>query len=122
MTRRPFLPLRLLRRRGALLLAAFLAADAAVAVAACSSSSPDADAPDATNTETSVPEGGGGDSPITPAEAGKDGGGHCTPVKGPCDIVLQDCPDDKGKKQECVVSGTTATECVPVQGSQQLPT
>jgi hypothetical protein len=53
--------------------------------------------------------------------------GGCTQVKGPCDLVLQDCPDDaKGAKQECVVarsqgSDQLTTQCVPVQPSQQLP-
>ena len=111
--------LRPLRRRGALLLAAFLAADAAVAMAACSSTSPEPDTADAT-TEGAAPD-AGKDAPVVPVEGGKDGGGHCTPAKGPCDLVLQDCPDDKGKKRECVTSGTATTQCVPVQGSQQLP-
>jgi hypothetical protein len=53
-------------------------------------------------------------------------GGNCSPVKGSCDLVVQDCPDDsKGQKQECVVArastGDITTECVPVQASQQLP-
>ena len=31
--------------------------------------------------------------------------GGCTAVKGPCDLVVQDCADDaKGQKQECVVA------------------
>jgi hypothetical protein len=103
-----------------LVLVAFLAVDIGLAIAACSSSSSDPDPP------TPAPEGGAieagaKDQVSPPVEAGKDGGGHCTTVKGPCDLVLQDCPDDKGKKQECVVSGTTTTACVPVQGSQQFP-
>ena len=108
------------RRLFAPLLAAFLAADAAIAVAACSTASPDADTPDAT-AESAAPD-AAKDAPIVPPEeGGKDGGGNCTPVRGPCDLVRQDCPDDKGKKQECVTSGTTTTVCVPVQASQQLP-
>lgn len=115
------LGLQAARRRAPLLLAAFLAADAAVAVAACSSTSPLAEAPDATTEGGNLPD-SGKDAPLTPPDGGgKDGGGHCTPVKGPCDLVLQDCaPDKKGMKQECVVSGTTTTQCVPVQVSQQL--
>lgn len=117
MNRRPLVPW--LRRRGGVILVAFLAADGAIAVAACSSSSPDPDGVDATTGNPGTDA--GKDAPVTPTEAGgKDGGGHCTPIKGPCDVVLQDCPDDKGKKQECVASGSTTTECVPVQGSQQL--
>jgi hypothetical protein len=107
------------RRLVAPLLVAFLAADAAVAMAACSSASPGVDPPDAT---TETPD-AGKDAPVE--DGGGDGGksgGHCTPVRGPCDLVLQDCPDDdKGNKQECVVPGTTTTACVPVQASQQLP-
>ncbi len=116
MTRRLLVPLR---RRGALLLVAFLAADAAAALAACSSTSPD---PDVTpTTEGGVLPEAGKDAPVTPPDGATDGGGHCTPVKGPCDMVLQDCPpDSKGIKQQCVVSGTTATECAPVEASQQL--
>lgn len=116
MTRRLLVPLR---RRGGLLLAAFLAADATVAVAACSSTSADPDVTPAPAEGGKGPE-GGSDSPVTPTEGGRDAGGHCTPVRGPCDLVIQDCPDDKGVKQECVVSGTTTTVCQPVQASQQL--
>lgn len=51
--------------------------------------------------------------------------GNCTPVKGPCDLVFQDCVDRDGRKQECVVArvsgGGLTTQCVPVQSSQQLP-
>lgn len=54
----------------------------------------------------------------------RDGG--CTAVKGPCDLVVQDCAGDaNGGKQECVVaraaSGELTTQCVPVQPSQLLP-
>lgn len=52
--------------------------------------------------------------------------GGCSAVKGPCDLVVQDCPDDvKGQRQECVVAlaagGDLTTRCVPVQASQLLP-
>jgi hypothetical protein len=52
------------------------------------------------------------------------GGGNCTAVTGACDIVLQNCADLGGKKQECVVTTVNSkltTQCVPVQTSQQLP-
>src|SRR4051812_34102192 len=107
-----------LRRHGALLFAAFLFADVAVAAAACSTSSPDADGADATTTET-----GGGDaakdSPVAKPDGAVDAGkvGNCSPAKGACDIVLQDCP----AQQECVVNAAGGTECSPVQPSQQLP-
>ncbi len=116
-TRRLLLPLR---RRGVLLLAAFLAANAAVAMGACSSTSPDPDVTPGGSEAGNVPEGGSKDGPAIPPDSAKDGGGHCTPAQGPCDLVLQDCPDDKGQKQECITKGTTSTECVPVQASQQL--
>lgn len=64
------------------------------------------------------------DSASTPEAGGGKDGGNCTPVKGPCDLVLQDCPDVNGKKHECIVnrvSGNLTTQCVPVQPSQQLP-
>src|SRR4051812_21978615 len=74
-------------------------------VAACSSDADTGgtDAPDATADTTVDPSDARRDAP-----AGNDGGtkdgGNCTAVKGPCDIVLQDCPDSKGQKQECVVT------------------
>src|SRR4051812_44249849 len=107
--------LRSVRRRGVFLFAAFVAADAAVALAACSTSSPELEGVDAT-TETSAPD-AAKDSPVVQPDAGVDSGkiGNCSPAKGKCDIVLQDCP----AQQECIVNGTT-TECQPVQATQQL--
>lgn len=105
-----------LRRRGVVVVAAFLAADAALAMAACSTSSPEADDADA----TTVGEGGadaGKDALVVKPEAGRDAGGHCSPAKGACDIVLQDCPP----QQECVVDNDGKAFCQPVQSSQQLP-
>lgn len=109
-------PFRSLRARGAILFAAFVAADAGVALAACSTSSPESDGVDATTTETSTPD-AAKDSPVVQPDAGIDTGkiGNCSPAKGKCDIVLQDCP----AQQECIVNGTT-TECQPVQATQQL--
>ena len=104
-----------------LILVAFVAVDIALAIAACSSSSSDPETPTGTP-EAGTVETGGQDQVSPPIDSGgKDAGGNCTAVKGPCDLVLQDCPDSKGKKQECVVSGTTTTQCVDVQGSQQFP-
>ncbi len=58
--------------------------------------------------------------------AAGDAGGHCTPIMGACDIVLQDCPKSKtGEAQECVVGGSGSnlvTQCAPTQASEQLPT
>jgi hypothetical protein len=105
----------LIRRHGLLLVAAFVAADAAVAVAACSTSSPESEGADAT-AEASAPD-AAKDSPATQVDSAVDSGkvGNCSPAKGPCDIVLQNCP----AQQECVVIGT-ATKCQPVQATQQL--
>lgn len=62
------------------------------------------------------PEAGGRDS-ASPDAGALPEGGHCTQVRGTCDLVLQDCPEG----QECVVVGATSfkTECVPVQASQR---
>jgi hypothetical protein len=107
-----------LRRRGLLLVAAFLAADAAVAMAACSTSSPDGEGADAT-TETTTTADAAKDSPVVQQDSSVDAGkiGNCSPAKGACDIVLQDCP----AQQECVVNAANGTECRKVESSQQLP-
>lgn len=105
------------RARGALLALAALAADAALAAAACSSEAPDAgaDAGDAT-AQGDAPD-AARDAALPPADAGREAGGRqCSPVKGTCDIVLQDCPP----QEECVVRGSS-TACVLVATSQQLP-
>jgi hypothetical protein len=107
-----------LRRRGALVFAAFLAADVGIALAACSTSSPDVAGTDATaETDTAVVE-AGKDAPVTTPDATvvDAGGGHCSAAKGACDIVLQDCPP----QQECTTGNDGVTFCQPVQGSQQL--
>lgn len=118
---------RLIRRYGTWLVLTFVALDAALAIGACSSSSSDADAAAEDGSPSDGRDTGifdaGTDSAADPhPEAGKDAGGRCTPVRGPCDLVLQDCPDDRGVRQECVTSGTTTTACQPVQASQHLPT
>jgi hypothetical protein len=106
-----------LRRRGALLVVAFLFADAAVGIGACSTSSPDVEGggdatPEATAGDASR------DAPTVTPEAGIDTGkvGNCSPIKGKCDIVLQNCP----AQQECVANGDV-TECRKVEATQQLP-
>lgn len=93
-----------------------------LAIGACSSSEDSStDAPDATADVTTTDA--RSDAPA-PDGGGKEGG-NCSAVKGPCDIVLQDCPDDaKGQKQECVVTGSApnlTTRCIAVQSSQTLP-
>ena len=100
-------------------------------VAACSSD-PEVtggDVPDATSDTTT-----GGDArtdaPTNGDAGGGNDGGKCSAVKGPCDIVLQDCPDKSGQKQECIVTqptgaggnpGALTTKCIAVQASQTLP-
>ncbi len=68
----------------------------------------------------------GGREGGTPGVDSGPAGGNCTPVKGACDLVRQDCPrDEKGQEQECIVTGSGtsyATACTPVQPSQQLST
>lgn len=100
---------------------------AAAFVAACSSDPAvtGADVPDATS-DTASPGDASRDGATNDAGPGGKDGGNCSAVKGDCDIVLQDCPDKSGQKQECVVaqgaggSGLT-TRCIAVQASQTLP-
>ena len=96
----------------------------ALAVVGCSSDK--ADVGDASTTPDGSADGAKADAPsnLPDGAPGREGG--CTAVKGPCDLVLQDCADDaKGQKQECVVArasnGVLTTQCVPEQPSQQLP-
>jgi hypothetical protein len=108
------------RRSGLLLAASFVASGGALAIGACSSSSTvEGDTPDATS-ESTTPD-AARDGTIPKTDGGQDGGGNCTVVKGACDLVLQDCPDKTGQKQECVVDNSNKTVCQPVQASQQLP-
>ncbi len=101
--------------------------DAGFSIAACSSTetvNPPPGGTDAT-TDTSETPDAGKDSPGPQPDSG--GKVTCAmPIgKGPCDLILQDCPkDSKGKDQECVVGGTDdkpVTECQTVQPTQQLP-
>ncbi|MBX3212278.1 MAG: hypothetical protein KF850_09620 [Labilithrix sp.] len=98
---------------------------AALAVAGCSSDG--ADIADASGAGDDASDDGAkaDGSPGLPDGATTREGG-CTAVRGPCDLVVQDCPnDDKERAQECVVaraaSGELTTQCVPVQPSQLLP-
>lgn len=113
-----------LRRRAIVVAFGAASVNAAMVVVACSSSGDAA----GTDQDASV-EGGASlpdartDAPTTKPDSGKTG--NCTAVKGPCDLVVQDCPNDaKGNAQECVVTGSGTsytTTCVPVQASQTLP-
>lgn len=102
---------------------------AAGAVVAACSSDPEvtgSDGPDATSDGSNGGDARADGTTIGDAGGGKDGG-NCSAVKGPCDIVLQDCPDSKGQKQECIVTqagseaGALTTRCIAVQASQTLP-
>jgi hypothetical protein len=107
------------RGRALALFAAFVAIDASVVMVACSSSSvDDVSTPDATSEGSTIGEDAGRDTSVTPfMEAGRDGGGNCSPANDKCDIVLQNCP----AQQECVVGATNKTICQPVSASEQLP-
>lgn len=88
--------------------------------------------PDAGQDVTVAPE----DAP-SGTEAGRDAGrdalplgdaeGNCSPVKGECDIVAQNCPDGpSGQKRECTVdvdrtSGAFVTVCADTRVTQRLP-
>jgi hypothetical protein len=112
-----------MRRSGLFLFALAAAGGAAFVIAACGTTDgadTPAGSPDATADTTATPE-GGKDGAAPRPDGAVDAGGNCTVVKGVCDLVLQDCPDDKGQKQECVVSSANTTVCQPVQASQQLP-
>ena len=97
----------------------------AIILLACSSSSPDDEGGQGPTGDAGPgAKSDAADGGTRDGASGREGG--CTAVKGPCDLVLQDCADDaKGQKQECVVAradtGDLTTQCVPVQPSQQLP-
>ena len=96
---------------------------AGAGAAACSSSDTPED-PTEAGAETSTPPKEAGQDqtspPPTDAATAKESG-NCTKVKGPCDLVLQDCQPG----QECVVTrpagGSFTTTCRAVGASQQLP-
>jgi hypothetical protein len=74
-----------------------------------------------------VAQDGAVDSYVPPQKvdaAGDDAGG-CSPAKGPCNLVAQDCPPAKnGQPQECVAgvdnAGAPITQCQSTQPSQLL--
>lgn len=115
---------RAARRPLVLIAAAVVAAEAGVTVAGCDSTTPEAEGTDAA-TESSAQADAQKDGPVTTTDGGRDVTTCDMPVKGDCDLILQNCPNDsKGKQQECIVGGTASapkTECVPVQPTQQLP-
>ena len=102
------------------LLMALVSSAGAVAAIGAGSSSTDnpLDPPDGSkdgDTTDGKTEGG----PVT--DGGKKEGGNCTPVKGDCDLVLQDCP----AKEECVITGSGKnykTTCRGVSPAQHLGT
>ena len=120
-----------LGRRTLGLLACTATLGGGIFVEACSSSSGSGFSADDAGTDATINNNGsdggtdGSMSGNSDSAAG-DAGGHCTPIKGACDIVLQDCPKSKtGQAQECVASGNNGnftTQCAPAQASEQLPT
>ncbi|HVH46073.1 MAG TPA: hypothetical protein VM925_27175 [Labilithrix sp.] len=101
-----------------------LAGVCVVAFVACESSAPSSEPTSDAATEAQPVVDAGHDARELPDTASPTPA--CAAVKGPCDVVAQDCADDEeGQKQECVVAsssgGAVTTECVPVQPSQQLP-
>lgn len=110
------------RRRWLVVFFGVAAAESTVGIVACGASS------DAVEAEAGAAEAGARgdaqhDAPAPMLDSGKQG--NCTPVKGACDLVVQDCPPAaNGSAQECVVTTSGAapsTACIPVQPSQQLP-
>ncbi len=125
------------------LLALILGASAASAsfVVACSSKHGDGFDPGAVDASTTNPTpgvdgspGGGGhdagDGSTGPVfDAGHDTGGptpvgNCSPLKGSCDLVLQDCPMVSGSPQECAPvrtqDGGVGAACVAVNPNNSL--
>ena len=102
---------------------------------ACSSSSSGDSGGDAGADGTDVDATQGGDSGNARDGASSDGGsgdggsqdatsevtGNCSPVKGACDIVLQNC----GSGKECVVArasdGGFTTECIATNNNEHIP-
>jgi len=115
-----------MRHRFLVIVAAGLfGAGGAVGLACSSDPSPtDPGGKDATVSEGGGSVDAGKDQEVGGEDAGKPEGGGCSPAKGACDLVLQDCPDKDGLKQECVprTSGATiSTVCQKAQASQLLP-
>jgi hypothetical protein len=112
------------RRAGALLVVSVAVVGAALAVVACEDASlPEVAFADAATEPAGEPDASEGRPQAIDGGTGREGGA-CTALKGACDIVLQDCPDQDGVKQECVVrssGGSFVTRCVRVQPSQRLP-
>jgi len=113
------------RRLLVLVCAAGLGAGGLVGLACSSDPSPPTDTgtPDATVAETGAVD-AGKDQVAPDPDGGRPEGGGCSPAKGVCDLVLQDCPDKDGVKQECVPRSSPTgltTVCQKAQTSQLLP-
>jgi hypothetical protein len=111
-------------RVGLLVIAAWAAAGVLGAMVACSSGS---SAP-AAGVDASTPETGGG-LDATKAEtgvaldAGHEGSlleGGCSPVKGACDLVTQDCPSGSWCGVEQQPDGSYVAACTPSQAVQHV--
>jgi hypothetical protein len=124
-----------MNHRLALLLSLTLVGSGGVAGVACSSSSSGSVADDG-GADGSASDGSQGGDAARDGAFGSDTGasdggsqdatgdqltGNCAPVKGACDIVLQNC----GAGKECVVSrgsdGGFATACFPTTNNEHIP-
>src|SRR5580693_3375642 len=120
-----------MRRRIVLAAVAVLVASSGVVMIACGGGDDSSNnfTQDSGTPDSTVSDGGTGVDTGNPQS--QDGGGtsaeagNCTPISGPCDIVLQNCPNKGGQKQECVSTGansaTTGTVCVATTATESLP-
>lgn len=109
------------------------------AFAACSSDAATGDEGDASADVTLGDDGGDDGAILVDSSGGGDAraeasGGHCSAVRGPCDVVLQDCPtgkecgvvrggsDPNGLTTACVTAGTgskpAGASCCPDKDNQ----
>jgi hypothetical protein len=104
-------------------LAALLACCGTGALAACtgrSSASPGGD-------DAGVPEAAAQDDATQPRDAGPADGAHeaslkgaCEPVRGACDLVLQDCPSGSQCAAQPLADGGYTAACGPTYGVQHI--
>jgi hypothetical protein len=125
----------MLASRGRLLALALALAPLSLGIAlyACTSDPPSAgfiadeagvDAADFPDTSAPVDAGSSKDTGVPSTDASPREGGACSPAKGVCDLVLQDCPVVDGIQGACVPrlsGGAFVAVCEKPQASQLLP-